>query len=200
MKKTLFYAATLVLLGACSESSEPTTPASIEIALNETKTETAMSFYDFKTETLGGEAFDFSTLKGKRVLIVNTASQCGYTPQYKQLQELYDTYGGEKFTIIGFPANNFGGQEPGSDAEIATFCEKNYGVTFPMMSKISVKGADENPIYKWLTQKDLNGVSDGNVKWNFHKFLIDENGNWVKELSSSVSPLDDVVTSFAQGK
>ena len=200
MKKTLFYATTLVLVGACSESTEPTSSTSLEIALNETKTETAMSFYDFKTETLEGQPFDFSTLKGKRVLVVNTASQCGYTPQYKQLEELFEAYGGDKFTIIGFPANNFGGQEPGSNSEIAAFCEKNYGVTFPMMNKISVKGADTDPIYNWLTTKDLNGVSDANVKWNFHKFLIDENGKWIKELSSSVSPLDDVVVTFAQGQ
>ena len=130
---------------------------------------------------------------------MNVASKCGYTKQYAQLQELYAQHS-KDILILGFPANNFGGQEPGSNSEIAAFCEKNYGVTFPMMSKISVKGADADPIYNWLTKKELNGVSDANVKWNFHKFLIDENGNWVKELSSSVSPLDDVVVTFAQGQ
>ncbi len=187
-------------LVSCSENN--TKSAAVQIAeanATNNKNTQEMNFYDFKVTAIDGSSFDFSVLKGKRVLIVNTASACGYTPQYKQLQELYTTYGGEKFTIIGFPANNFGGQEPGSDQEIATFCEKNYGVTFPMMSKISVKGNDEHELYKWLTQKERNGVSDANVRWNFHKFLIDENGHWIKELSSSVSPLDDVVTSFAQG-
>ena len=198
MKKILFALASVALL-ACSEQPD-TVKTTVAIAENQLEKSNSMSFYDFKLTAINGETFDFSTLKGKRVLIVNTASECGYTPQYKQLQELYANYGGEKFTIIGFPANNFGGQEPGSDTEIASFCEKNYGVTFPMMSKISVKGDDEHPLYKWLTDKELNGVSDGKVKWNFHKFLIDENGNWYKELSSSVSPLDDVVISFAQVK
>ena len=158
-----------------------------------------MSFYDFKVADINGESFDFSKLKGKRVMIVNTASECGYTPQYKQLQELYDTYGGDSFQIIGFPCNDFGGQEPGSEAEIATFCEKNYGVSFPMMSKVGIK-KDVSPVYEWLTNKDKNGVGNGNVKWNFHKFLIDEKGNWVKELPSSVSPLSDEIIAFAKGE
>jgi glutathione peroxidase len=200
MKKTFILLATAALFAACSNTQNQSETNTIEVAMADIQTEKTMNFYDFKTTTLDGKPFDFESLKGKRVLIVNTASECGYTPQYKQLQELYATYGGEKFVIIGFPANNFGGQEPGSDAEIASFCEKNYGVTFPMMSKISVKGDDADPIYNWLTQKELNGVADAKVKWNFHKFLIDENGMWVKELSSSVSPLDEVVTSFAQGK
>ena len=159
-----------------------------------------MNFYDFKVTDINGETFDFSSLKGQRVLVVNTASECGYTKQYKQLEELYEMYADKKFTIIGFPANDFGGQEPGSDAEIATFCEKNYGVTFPMMSKITVKGDKMSPVYKWLTSKAENGVSDGNVKWNFHKFLVDENGMWVAELPSSVTPLDDKITTFAARK
>lgn len=168
--------------------------------INQTEKTNAMSFYDFKVTDIDGESFDFSSLKGKRVLIVNTASQCGYTKQYAQLEELYKKYGGDKFVIIGFPANDFGGQEPGSDKEIATFCQKNYGVTFPMMSKITVKGEKMSPVYKWLTEKSMNGVADGNVKWNFHKFLVDENGNRVAEFSSSVTPLDDKITTFAAGK
>ena len=159
-----------------------------------------MSFYDFKVTDINGEEFDFASLKGKRVLIVNTASECGYTKQYAPLEELFKKYGGEKFTIIGFPANDFGGQEPGSDKEIASFCEKNFGVTFLMMSKITVKGDKMNPVYKWLTSKEMNGMSDGNVKWNFHKFLVDEKGNWTAEYPSSVSPLDDKIVTFAQGK
>ena len=157
-------------------------------------------FYAFSVKDIQGKSFNFSSLKGKRVLIVNTASECGYTPQYKQLEELYKTYGGAKFTVIGFPANNFGGQEPGSDADIKAFCTQNYGVTFPMMSKSSVKGKDINEVYAWLTSKEKNGSLDAEVKWNFHKFLVDENGNVVKSLGSGVSPLDDQITSFAKGK
>lgn len=122
------------------------------------------TFHDFTVETLQGDKFDLSSLKGKKVLVVNTASKCGLTPQYEDLQKLYKTYGGEKFTIIGFPANNFLKQEPGSNDEIREFCTENYGVTFPMMSKISVKGDDMHPVYKWLTQKSENGVMDSEVK------------------------------------
>jgi len=157
-----------------------------------------MGFYSFTVQTIDGEEFSFEQLKGKKVLVVNTASECGYTPQYKQLQELYENFGGDKFTIIGFPANNFGGQEPGSDMQIAQFCQKNYGVTFPMMSKVSVKGDDQHPVYQWLTQKTKNGVADAQPKWNFHKYLIDEEGNWVKSLSSGVSPLDDEIVNWIQ--
>jgi len=157
-------------------------------------------FYDFQVKTLIGDDFNLADLKGKRVLVVNTASECGFTPQYAQLQELFEKYGGEDFVIIGFPSNDFGGQEPGSDAEIAQFCQMNYGVTFPMMSKISVKGKDQHPLYAWLTNKSLNGVSDAKVKWNFNKFLIDEKGNWVADFGSTVKPLDDRIVTFATGK
>lgn len=160
-------------------------------AMSQTK-----SLYDFKAKTIDGEDFDFSSLKGKKVLIVNTASKCGYTPQYEQLQKLYSEMGGEKFEIIGFPANNFMSQEPGSNDEIAGFCQKNYGVTFTMMEKISVKGKDQDPLYTWLTEKDANGVEDAPVKWNFQKFLIDENGKYVKSLPSGTSPMDKEVTSW----
>jgi glutathione peroxidase len=134
------------------------------------------SFYDFKVKTLEGNAFDFSTLRGKRVMIVNTASKCGFTPQYKDLEALYKKYEGENFVIIGFPENNFMNQEPGTNSQIREFCTKNYGVTFPMMEKISVKGKDMHPLYQWLTSKSKNGVMDSSVKWNFQKYLIDENG------------------------
>ena len=154
------------------------------------------TLYDFSAKTIDGQDFDFSSLKGKKVLVVNTASKCGYTPQYEQLQKLYDQMGGEKFEIIGFPANNFMGQEPGSNDEIAGFCQKNYGVTFTMMEKISVKGSDQHPLYAWLTEKDENGVEDAKVKWNFQKFLIDENGKYVKSLAPGTSPLDAEVTSW----
>ena len=134
------------------------------------------TFHDFKVTTIDGQPFDLATLKGKKILVVNTASKCGYTPQYAQLEEVYMKYGGDKFTIIGFPANNFLSQEPGTNEEIRQFCTLNYGVTFQMMAKISVKGKDIDPLYQWLTTKKENGVMDAPVKWNFQKFMIDENG------------------------
>lgn len=157
------------------------------------------SFYDFKVKDIDGNDFDLSTLKGKKVLVVNTASKCGNTPQYEQLQKLYEEYGAKGFTIIGFPANNFGKQEPGSNEEIEEFCTKNYGVTFPMMSKISVKGDDIDPLYKWLTAKNLNGVLDSEVGWNFQKYLIDENGKLVKMVAPRVKPDDEQIVSWIKG-
>lgn len=154
------------------------------------------SIYDFKVKDIDGKDFDLSSLKGKKVLIVNTASKCGFTPQYKQLEEVYKKYGGDNFTIIGFPANNFGSQEPGTNKEIEEFCEKNYGVTFKMMSKISVKGEDESPVYQWLTSKNKNGVMDSEVKWNFQKYLIDENGKLVNVFYSKVLPDDEQIVSL----
>jgi len=156
-------------------------------------------FYDFKVKTLEGSDFSFASLKGKKVMIVNTASKCGFTPQYKDLEELYEQSGG-KLVIIGFPANNFAGQEPGSASEIREFCTKNYGVTFPMMEKISVKGDDMHPLYKWLTSKDKNGVMDSEVKWNFQKYLIDENGKLVDVIYSREKPGSDKVMAWLAGK
>ena len=138
-----------------------------------------VDFYTLSFKTISGETFKFSQLKGKKVLIVNTASKCGFTPQYTDLQKLYEKYGSDKFVIIGFPANNFMSQEPGSNSEIKEFCLTNYNVTFPMMAKISVKGKDIHPLYEWLTSKEQNGVMDSNVKWNFQKYMIDENGKLV---------------------
>jgi len=146
------------------------------------------SFYDFTVKDIGGKDFPLSQLKGKKVLVVNTASKCGFTPQYEGLQELYEKYGSDDFMIIGFPANNFGKQEPGSDEEIASFCQINYGVSFPMMSKISVKGDDQHPLYKWLTSKGENGVEDSNVSWNFQKYMIDEEGQLVGHFGPTVKP------------
>lgn len=156
------------------------------------------TFYDFKVKDIEGNDFDLHSLKGKKVLVVNTASKCGFTPQYKQLEEVFKTYGGDKFTIIGFPANNFMKQEPGTNQEIAEFCEKNYGVTFQMMSKISVKGDDMDPLYQWLTSKDKNGVMDSEVKWNFQKYLIDENGKLVNVYYSKTKPDDDEIISWVK--
>lgn len=157
-------------------------------------------FYSFNVQTLQGEEFDFAQLKGKKVLIVNTASKCGFTGQYEQLQELWETYGGDNFVIIGFPANNFLNQEPGSAEEIAEFCKLNYGVSFPMMDKISVKGKDIHPVYQWLTEKSLNGVSDSKVQWNFQKYLIDENGTLVSVLTPRTAPDDPEIIEFITKK
>jgi glutathione peroxidase len=146
------------------------------------------SFYDFTVKDINGADFALSQLKGKKVLIVNTASKCGFTKQYAGLQELYETYGSDDFMIIGFPANNFAKQEPGTNEEIATFCSVNYGVTFPMMSKISVKGDDQHPLYKWLTSKSDNGLEDSKVSWNFQKYMIDEEGQLVGHFEPKTAP------------
>ncbi|SFW15047.1 glutathione peroxidase [Sinomicrobium oceani] len=154
------------------------------------------TIYQFKVEDLYGNEFDFSTLKGKKILVVNTASECGLTPQYEGLQELYDAYKSNNFVIVGFPANNFGGQEPGSDEEIAAFCKQNYGVTFPMMSKISVKGKDMHPVYQFLTEKSKNGKEDSEVEWNFQKYLVDESGHLVKVIAPRTLPNDPSITDW----
>ncbi|WP_291858962.1 glutathione peroxidase [Marinilabilia sp.] len=148
------------------------------------------SFYDFTVQTIEGEDLDMASLKGKKVMIVNTASKCGFTPQYEQLQAIYEQYGGDDFVIIGFPANNFMNQEPGTAEEIAEFCQINYGVTFPMMAKISVKGDDQHPLYQWLTQKTKNGVTDSKVQWNFQKYLIGADGTLQKVIPPKTKPND----------
>ena len=158
------------------------------------------TLYDFKCKTIDGQNFDLSTLKGKKVLVVNTASKCGFTPQYADLEKLYKQYGGAGFTIIGFPANNFGHQEPGTNDSIKSFCTKNYGVTFQMMEKISVKGDDMDPLYKWLTSKAENGVLDSPVMWNFQKFMIDENGKWVDYVAPGDSPFSDKIVKWIESK
>jgi len=158
------------------------------------------NFYSFKTKTIDGKEFDLASLKGKKVLVVNTASKCGNTPQYKDLEALYTKYGPDKFVIIGFPANNFGSQEPGSNSEIKQFCTENYQVTFPMMSKISVKGKDIDPIYQWLTTKEKNGKMDAEVTWNFQKFMIDEKGNLVDMASPRTNPTDDKIVKWITAK
>jgi glutathione peroxidase len=158
------------------------------------------SFHSFTVKTLQGETFDFSTLKGKKVMVVNTASKCGLTPQYEALQALYEKYGSDNFVIIGFPANNFMNQEPGTAEEIMEFCSENYGVTFPMMEKISVKGKDMHPVYQWLTEASENGVMDSSVSWNFQKYLIDENGRLVEKFSPRTKPNDEEIIAWIEGK
>ncbi len=209
MKRVLYLGLGVVLVASCSMSGkkkdarEPQPNTSIEktaVEMEKTTADAQEDFYALNINTLNEEPFSFEALRGKRVLIVNTASECGYTPQYVQLQELYDAYNAQGFEIIGFPSNDFGGQEPGSNAEIGAFCQKNYGVSFPMMEKSGVLGDDKNSVYQWLTQKSKNGMQDVTVSWNFNKFLVDEEGHWVAFYPSSVSPLDERIIAFAQGK
>ena len=156
------------------------------------------NFYSFTVKTIDGEEISLAQFKGKKVLVVNVASKCGHTPQYEDLQKLYEEYGGDDFTIIGFPANNFLRQEPGTNEEIKEFCTINYGVTFPMMAKISVKGKDIHPLYEWLTKEENNGVMDAKVSWNFQKFMIDENGELVDMVSPKRKPYDEKIIAWLQ--
>lgn len=151
------------------------------------------SIYDFKVPAIDGKTIDFAQFKGKKILIVNTASKCGFTKQYKGLEELYKKYK-DQLVVIGFPANNFLGQEPGTNEAIAAFCEENYGVTFPMAAKISVKGKDIHPLYSWLTNKKENGVMDADIRWNFTKFLLNEKGKLVAKFDSKIDPMDPEIT------
>jgi len=157
------------------------------------------SFYSYTVNDIDGKPFSMEQLKGKKVMVVNVASKCGYTPQYEQLQKIWEKYGGDDFVIIGFPANNFLHQEPGTDEEIKTFCTTNYGVTFPMMSKISVKGKDQADIYKWLTSRELNGVEDSKVKWNFQKYLISADGKLEKVFPPGTKPDDEEIIDWIKG-
>lgn len=156
----------------------------------------AQNFYDLEAKTIDGKIFKFDQLKNKKVMIVNVASKCGFTPQYKDLEKLYKTYKDSNFVIIGFPANDFLKQEPGTNAEIKQFCTLNYGVTFPMMSKIHVKGKDIHPVFQWLTQKSKNGVFDSKIKWNFQKYIIDENGKLLQVFYSKTKPLDEKILKY----
>ena len=156
------------------------------------------NFHDLSAKTIEGAIYDFAKLKGKRVLIVNTASRCGFTPQYADLEQLHKQFGDDDFVVLGFPCNQFGFQEPGSADDIASFCKKNYAVSFQMMEKVDVRGSDAHPVYQWLCDKARNGVDDHKVAWNFHKFLVDEEGRLVASLRSGVGPLDDVIVDFAK--
>lgn len=156
-------------------------------------------FHELKAKTLDGTGvINFADLKGKKVLIVNTASECGFTPQYDQLQKLSERFK-DKLVVIGFPCNQFGGQEPGNAEYIQSFCSGRFGVTFPMAEKVEVKGDNQHIVYQWLTQKKYNKVEDVNVRWNFGKFLIDENGKFIQYFPSQVSPLDEKITSLIGG-
>jgi glutathione peroxidase len=183
-------AAFLLLFAAACKTPAPVVPTA----------ENSRQFYELKAKTIDGKDFSFSELKGKKVMIVNTASKCGFTPQYKDLEELYTTFKDKNFVIIGFPANDFGKQEPGTNSEIKEFCTKNYGVSFQMMEKIEVKGDGIDPVYKWLTSKELNGKMDSSVKWNFQKYLVDENGNLVDVAYSDEVPMSDKIVNWIKGK
>ncbi|SDJ92226.1 glutathione peroxidase [Catalinimonas alkaloidigena] len=199
--KYLMLSALLGLLMSCAQTK--TRPEGVETpatTVSESNTEAMpgkKSFYDFTMTSLEGKEINFSQYKGKKVLVVNTASKCGFTPQYAELEKLNKMYG-NKVVILGFPANNFGGQEPGSNEEIAEFCEKNYGVDFQMFEKSSVKGDDKNPLYQWLTDKAQNGWNDQEPTWNFCKYLIDEQGNLIKFFPSKVEPMSEELLDAVQ--
>ncbi len=186
-------------LVSCSKEnkSEKIVAMNLEKTIEQKNTE---NIHQFKVTDLYGDAFDFSSLKGKKIMIVNTASECGLTPQYEDLQKLYDTYKDKNFVIVGFPANNFGKQEPGTDKEIATFCKENYGVTFLMMSKISVKGNDIHAVYQFLTQKSKNGLEDSEIAWNFQKYLLNEKGELVQVINPKTLPTDASIISWIEEK
>ena len=180
MKKFVCFATFTMILFSCQNQAQP---KKSETNMT-TPTVTKENIYQFKVEDLSGKSFDFASLKGKKIMIVNTASKCGLTPQYKDLEAVYKEYKDKGLVIVGFPANNFASQEPGTNDEIATFCQMNYGVTFPMMDKVSVKGVDMAAIYQFLTQKSKNGLQDSTVEWNFQKYLINEKG----ELEKVIAP------------
>ncbi|AXG70662.1 hypothetical protein KORDIASMS9_02905 [Kordia sp. SMS9] len=197
----------LLIVCAVSCTSKPkekeTKAATTAEVITKTTTEKTMekeTIHQFTVKDISGNDFKLADLKGKKVMIVNTASECGLTPQYEQLQDVYETFKDKNFTIVGFPANNFGAQEPGSDQQIATFCKVNYGVTFPMMSKISVKGSDMHEVYQFLTQKSQNGLQDSDVAWNFQKYLLNEKGELEKVISPQTLPNDEAVISWIEGK
>lgn len=192
MKNLLFLMSCVVLLLSCKNQAQTNKTNSSTKSTVMTK----QSIHQFTVKDLSGNEFDFASLKGKKILVVNTASECGLTPQYKDLEAIYETYKGKNFVIIGFPANNFGAQEPGTNKEIAVFCQRNYGVTFPMMEKISVKGEDMHAIYQFLTEKSKNGLQDSEVTWNFQKYLINENGELEKVVAPKTLPTDPEIVNW----
>lgn len=196
MKKIILLFGILII-SSCKNQAQN---QAIIAETSKTETMEKQNIYQFKVEDLEGKEFDFATLKGKKILVVNTASKCGLTTQYKDLEVIYEKYKGQNFVIVGFPANNFMSQEPGTNEEIGAFCQKNYGVTFPMMSKVSVKGIDMCEVYKFLTQKSKNGLQDSEVEWNFQKYLINENGELDKVVSPRVLPTDNEIVSWIEKK
>jgi len=200
MKSYLIFMILMIAVTSCNKKQEQQ-----NIIVNNSSKNISMetqkqieNIYQFTVTDLYGDTFNFSSLKGKKIMIVNTASECGLTPQYEDLQKLHETYKDKNFVIIGFPANNFGKQEPGTDKEIATFCKENYGVTFPMMTKISVKGETMHEVYQFLTQKSRNGLIDSKVAWNFQKYLLNENGELVKVIDSKTLPTDASIVTWIE--
>ncbi|MGL2993704.1 glutathione peroxidase [Flavobacterium sp. TSSA_36] len=192
MKKILNVAILMTLFFSCQNQAQTSKVNTTVMNTNLAKE----TIYQFKVTDLSGNIFDFATLKGKKIMIVNTASKCGLTPQYKDLESLYKEYSSKGFVIVGFPANNFASQEPGTKEEIATFCQKNYGVTFSMMDKVSVKGNDMCAVYQFLTQKAKNGLKDSEVEWNFQKYLLNEKGELVEVISPRTLPTDPVIINW----
>jgi len=193
MKTKIVALLSFFMLVSCKNEAQ--TNAKSELIIK-TETMNKENIYQFKVKDLSGDEFDFASLKGKKILVVNTASKCGLTPQYEDLQAIYEKFKDKNFIIIGFPANNFGQQEPGTNDEIGAFCQKNYGVTFPMMGKVSVKGDDMCELYQFLTKKSRNGLQDSQVEWNFQKYLIDENGELEKVVSPQVLPTDSEIVDW----
>ncbi|QDH79674.1 glutathione peroxidase [Echinicola soli] len=192
MRKLIFILS-IVALASCSSGSSTETNGVAEAKdPDQEDMQTKKTFYDFTIKDIDGNEVDFSKFKGQKVLVVNVASKCGYTPQYEDLQKLNEEYG-DKIVILGFPANNFGGQEPGSNEEIKKFCTGNYGVTFPMFEKVSVKGVDKHPLYRWLSDKSQNGWNNQEPTWNFCKYYIDENGELKHFFQSAVNPMDEEI-------
>ncbi|WP_442930312.1 glutathione peroxidase [Myroides sp. JBRI-B21084] len=193
--KIIVFAAALLAISCTNAQKSTTKPESKMEQQN-----TTSSIHQFIVKDITGAEFNLADLRGKKVLIVNTASKCGLTPQFEQLEELYQKYKDQNFTIIGFPTNDFMSQDPGSNDEIAEFCKINYGVTFPMMSKIVVKGDTIEPLFKYLTTKAENGLDDFDVEWNFQKFLINEDGKLVKVISPRTLPTNDEIINWIEGK
>ena len=192
--KKLIVAFAFISCFACQQNQAQ--QKTVKNSADKNKVMAKENIYQFKVKDLEGKDFDFASLKGKKILVVNTASKCGLTPQYKDLQAIYDQYKDKNFVIVGFPANNFASQEPGTNEEIGAFCQKNYGVTFPMMEKISVKGDDMSEVYKFLTEKSKNGLQDSEVEWNFQKYLINEKGELVKVVSPKTLPTDPEIVDW----
>ncbi len=195
MKRKLLITLMAVIAFSCKNQEDSIKNKTVNVEAIQENT-AGEDIYQFKVKDISGKEFDLASLKGKKVMIVNTASECGLTPQYEQLQALYDEFKGKNFVVVGFPANDFANQEPGTNADIATFCSKNYGVTFPMMEKISVKGETMHPLYQFLTSKAKNGIEENKVEWNFQKYLINEKGHLDKVLSPQTLPIDEVIINW----
>lgn len=195
MKKHLITIVSCIILFSCEKKqSNQSSPEIAEI--QETEPKEKLSFFDFTVKDIDGNDFDLKQLKGKKILVVNTASECGFTSQYEDLQKLYEAYKNQNFTVIGFPANDFGEQEPGDNQKIKQFCTQQFKVTFPMMSKISVIGEEQHPLYQFLTQKNKNGKMDSGVKWNFQKYLINPDGSLAEVYYSKTNPMDEEIQSW----